>query len=80
MTSRAAVRNAAHRKRRREEAMGASELGSAMTPLNDDDDECTITDLAAGEDGPGEIPVESIDQYVVEETDPMRPDFGVTPG
>ena len=70
MTSRAAVKNAVHRKRRREKAMGASELGSAMTPLNDDDDEFTITDLAAGGDGPGEIPVDSIVEDVVEETEP----------
>jgi hypothetical protein len=70
------VKNAAHRKRRREKAMEASELGSAMTPLNDDDDECTITDLAAGKNGPREIPVESIDQDVVEETEPEETGAG----
>jgi hypothetical protein len=51
-------------------AMVASELDSAMMPLNNDDGECTITDLAAGEDGPGEIAVESIDEDGVEETQP----------
>ena len=71
MASRAALKNAAHRKRRRENAMVASELvDSAMMPLNNDDGEGTITDLAAGEDGPGEMAVESIDEDGVEETQP----------
>ena len=45
-------------------------MGASDTPFNDDNDECTITDLAAGQDGPGEVPVESIDEDVVEETEP----------
>ena len=45
-------------------------MGTSDTPFNDDNDECTITDLAAGQDGPGEVPVESIDEDVVEETEP----------
>jgi hypothetical protein len=71
MASRAALKNAAHTKRRRENAMVASELvDRAMMPLDNDDGECTITDLAAGEDGPGEMAVESIDEDGVEETQP----------
>ena len=71
MTSRAAVKNAAHRKRRRENMIVANELvDGARMPLNNDDGEGTITDLAAGEDGPGEVAVESIDEDGVEETQP----------
>ena len=71
MASRAAVKNAAHRKRRRENMIVANELvDGARMPLNNDDGEGTITDLAAGEDGPGEVAVESIDEDGVEETQP----------
>ena len=75
MTSRAALKNAAQKKRRRVNAMIASELvDSAMVPPDNEDGERTISDLATGEDDPEGMAIESIDEDGVLEQGTAQPE------
>ena len=75
MTSRAALKNAAQKKRRRENAMVASELvESAIVPPDNEDGERTISDLATREDGPEGMAIESIDEDGVLEQGTAQPE------
>jgi hypothetical protein len=75
MASRAALKNAAQKKRRRENAMVASELvEGAIVPPDNEDGERTISDLVKGEDGPEGMVIESIDEDAVLEQGTAQPE------